>query len=167
VSCEQPLRAYIDIETTGLDPDADMLTVVGIAIEREEEVRLVQLYEGALTRKGLIASLEGVDSLYSWNGLRFDLPFIAARLEVNLAESFRHCDLKQRCRECGLSGGLKGVERRLGISRVTAGMNGRDAVRLWNEYRSRGSEAALVRLLAYNAEDVRNLAHIRRRLRVE
>jgi uncharacterized protein len=167
VSCERRPRAYIDIETTGVDPEADSLTVIGIAIERQEEVGLVQLYEGSLTRKGLIAALEGVDSLYSWNGLRFDLPFIAARLEVNLAESFRHCDLKQRCRQCGLFGGLKGVERRLGISRVTAGMNGRDAVRLWNEYRSRGNSAALKRLLAYNAEDVRNLAHIRRRLRVE
>jgi uncharacterized protein len=167
VSCERRMRAYIDIETTGVDPEADALTVIGIAIEREEEVGLVQLYEVTLTRKGLIVALEGVDSLYSWNGLRFDLPFIAAKLDVNLAESFRHCDLKQRCRECGLVGGLKRVERRLGISRVTAGMNGRDAVRLWNDYRSRGSEPALARLLAYNAEDVRNLIHIRRRLRVE
>jgi len=167
VSCERQVRAYIDIETTGLGPESDSLTVIGIAIEREEEVRLVQLCEGDLTRKGLLAALAEVGSLYSWNGLRFDLPFIATRLDVNLAESFRHCDLKQRCRECGLYGGLKGVERRLGISRLTAGMSGRDAVRLWNDYRSRGSAAALERLLAYNAEDVRNLAHIRRRLRVE
>ena len=167
MSCERRLRAYIDIETTGVDPEADALTVIGIAFEQEEELRLVHLYEATLTRKGLLAALAGVGSLYSWNGLRFDLPFIAARLEVNLAESFRHCDLKQRCRQCGLFGGLKGVERHLGIGRLTAGMNGRDAVRLWNEYRSRGSAAALDRLLAYNAEDVRNLAHIRRRLRVE
>jgi uncharacterized protein YprB with RNaseH-like and TPR domain len=43
VSCERQVRAYIDIETTGLDPEADDLTIIGIAVEREEEVRLVQL----------------------------------------------------------------------------------------------------------------------------
>ncbi len=46
-------------------------------------------------------------------------------------------------------------------------MSGRDAVRLWYDHRSRGSAPALELMLAYNAEDVRNLAHIRRRLRVE
>lgn len=167
MSSGRRLRAYIDIETTGLDPEADTLTVVGLALEREEDVRLVQLYEGTLTRPGLVAALAGVDSLYSWNGHWFDLPFIAAKLEVNLAESFRHCDLKHRCRECGIAGGLKRVERRLGIGRVTAGMSGRDAVRLWSDYRSRGDSAALEQLLAYNAEDARNLVHIRRRLGVE
>ena len=34
MSSGRRLRAYIDIETTGLDPEADTLTVVGLALER-------------------------------------------------------------------------------------------------------------------------------------
>jgi hypothetical protein len=46
----QPLRAYFDIETTGLDPDAGELTVVGIHFEQDGQERMVQLYEDALTK---------------------------------------------------------------------------------------------------------------------
>jgi uncharacterized protein YprB with RNaseH-like and TPR domain len=164
---QPPCRAYIDIETTDLDPDAGELTVVGIFIEQDEQERLVQLYEDTLSKGNLLAALEGTGTLYSYNGSEFDLPFIAAKLGVDLAGVFKHCDLMHRCWRRGLYGGQKKVEKKLGISRETAGMDGADAAALWNDYRSKGNEDALKRLLLYNSEDVTNLAHIRRKLGVQ
>jgi uncharacterized protein YprB with RNaseH-like and TPR domain len=49
----------------------------------------------------------------------------------------------------------------MGIQRsaATAGLSGWDAVRLWREYR-RGRRQSLDILLAYNAEDVRNMTDL-------
>jgi uncharacterized protein YprB with RNaseH-like and TPR domain len=70
------------------------------------------------------------------------------------------------CWDNGLWGGQKAVELKLGISRKTLGLDGADAVDLWFDYKEHGSKRALRKLLRYNAEDVINLAHIRRRLGV-
>jgi uncharacterized protein YprB with RNaseH-like and TPR domain len=162
----QPLRAYFDIETTGLDPDAGELTVVGIHFEQDGQEKLVQLYEDTLTKDNLLAALEGTGILYSYNGKEFDLPFIAAKLGVNLASVFTHCDLMHHCWRRNLYGGQKKVEKKLGIGRETTGIDGAQAVKLWNDYRLNGNSDALRTLLLYNAEDIKNLAHIRRRLGV-
>jgi uncharacterized protein YprB with RNaseH-like and TPR domain len=161
------VRAYIDIETTDLDPATGELTVVGICIEQNGQERVVQLYEDTLTRNNLLAALEGTDILYSYNGAEFDLPFIAAKLGVDLASVFRHCDLMQECWRRNLWGGQKKVEVQLGISRETTGMDGVQAIALWNDYRMNSNPDALRALLLYNAEDVTNLAQIRRKLGVD
>ena len=157
-------RAYIDIETTGFSPRYCDLTVVGVCLEHGRKREVVQFYDGALTRDNITAALAGADILYSYNGARFDLPFIAAKLGVNLASEFSHCDLMHHCWDRDLWGGQKAVEVQLGISRKTAGLDGADAVDLWLDYRENGSRRALKTLLRYNAEDVANLALIRRRL---
>ena len=61
-------------------------------------------------------------------------------------------------RRLGLSGGLKVIERRMGLAREEGvdGLNGLDAVRLWAEYRS-GDRSALDRLIRYNTADIVNL----------
>jgi uncharacterized protein YprB with RNaseH-like and TPR domain len=104
--------------------------------------------------------------LYSYNGARFDLPFIEQRLGVDLTRHFDHCDLMHHCWNRKIWGGLKAVERKLGISRKTKGVNGYMAVQLWWDYKNNGNNRALRKLLKYNAEDVANLAHIRRKLEV-
>jgi len=60
------------------------------------------------------------------------------------------------CKRLGLSGGLKPIERQLGIERDRPDISGRDAVRLWHQY-ERGDEAALDTLVSYNREDTVNL----------
>jgi uncharacterized protein YprB with RNaseH-like and TPR domain len=161
------VRAYIDIETTDLDPATGDLTVVGIYIEKEGQEKLVQLYDGTLTKDNLLATLAGTNKLYSYNGRDFDLPFITAKLGVNLAEVFPHCDLMHHCWRKNLYGGQKKVERKLGIGRETKAMDGAHAVKLWSDYKQNGSKDALTTLLRYNAEDVQNLAHIRHKLGVD
>jgi len=157
-------RAYVDIETTGLNRYQYELTVVGICLEQSRSRRVVQFYDSTLTRKNVLDALTDADVLYTFNGERFDLPFIRHHLGLSLTKHLEHCDLMYHCWNQGLRDGQKKVERRLGIGRNTVGLDGADAVDLWFDYRDNGSRRALKKLLKYNAEDVTNLARIRRKL---
>jgi len=110
--------------------------------------------------------LDGIERIYTYNGRRFDLPFIATRLGVDLAAAFHHHDLMFDCWRNRLYGGFKSVERKLGIRRRTAGVDGFEAIRLWYRYINDGDVDALNLLLAYNREDVVNLKKLRQRLQV-
>jgi uncharacterized protein YprB with RNaseH-like and TPR domain len=68
------------------------------------------------------------------------------------------------CWRNNLYGGLKSVERQLGIERQLKGVDGREAVRLWWRYRNDYDDEALRTLLAYNSEDLLNLKVLRGRL---
>jgi len=150
-------RAYIDIETTGLSRHYADLTVIGIA----------QLLEASLSEQRLLASLDGVDEIYSYNGSRFDLPFIRTKFGVDLKACFRHTDLMYDCWRNNLKGGLKAVERKLGINRGLKNVDGYMAVKLWYQYINSNDRQALATLLEYNREDVVNLQVLRRKLGVE
>lgn len=159
------MDAYFDIETTGLSPYSDEITVVGIALANTKKMELVQLFEKNLTKRKLIAALKGVSQIYTYNGERFDLPFVHQQIGVDLTEIAEHHDLMFDCWDKSLYGGFKEVERRLGITRKLSGMSGLDAVRLWQRYKLTGDGHALERLLKYNEEDVVNLSILRRKLR--
>jgi uncharacterized protein YprB with RNaseH-like and TPR domain len=102
-----------------------------------------------------------VDVIYTYNGSRFDLPFINALLDVDLARYFRHHDLMLDCWKNKLYGGFKAVEIQLGIARQLRGIDGAEAVRLWWKYQDEQEQEALDTLLQYNKEDVMNLKTLR------
>ena len=60
----------------------------------------------------------------------------------------------------GLRGGLKKIEKMLGIVRETEGLNGYDAVKLWKKWVEKKDKSALKKLIIYNKEDVVNLKKI-------
>jgi hypothetical protein len=159
-------RAYLDIETTGLNCCDCDLTVIGVGLERGRTIQGVQLIEDDLHEARLLEALEGVNEIYTYNGSRFDLPFIKTKLRMDLMQCFRHTDLMYNCWRRGLKGGLKVVERILGIDRKLRDVDGYVAVQLWWEYVNNGNEDSLQMLLAYNAEDVVNLRVLRRELGV-
>jgi uncharacterized protein YprB with RNaseH-like and TPR domain len=154
---DSSVEAFIDIETTGLSPWESEITVIGFYICSGMESRSVQLVGRDITRTEVLAILEGVDTIYTYNGARFDLPFIYQHLGINLAEMYDHCDLMFQCWRNNLKGGLKGVEKQLGISRESEGVDGLEAIRLWNRYLYSADLEALETLLRYNLEDVVNL----------
>lgn len=158
------LEAYLDIETTGLSRWDNAITVVGIYLCNESVTSFVQLVGRDITADGILEALEGVDVLYTYNGRRFDLPFICARFGIDLEEIFIHRDLMHDCWRCGLYGGFKAVERQLGIDRRLKGVDGREAVRLWWRYVDYFDLDALDRLLEYNKEDVINLKALKEKL---
>jgi len=160
-------RAYIDIETTGLSCHNCDLTVIGIALEKAGKCRVVQLIEDDLYQEKLLKILRGVDEIYSYNGSRFDLPFIENKFRIDLKGRFTHTDLMYECWRQNLKGGLKVVERLLGIQRHLKGVDGSMAVLLWYDYLNNNDRFALRKLLAYNEEDVVNLRVLRRKLGIK
>jgi len=158
------MDAYLDIETTGLSPEAGQITVVGIYLVDGARQEFIQLVGDDVTSDKLLAALQGVTLLHTYNGSRFDLPFIHACLGVDLGQMFAHCDLMYHCWRCNLYGGLKKVERMLGIPRKINDVSGLDAVRLWWRYVNDYDEQALQTLLTYNREDVINLMVLKERL---
>ncbi len=143
------IRAYVDIETD----DGRAITVVGV-FRPDRGCR--QWVRPNFSRIDLLNFLSGVQCLMSYNGARFDLPIIKDQLRVDLESMFSHRDLMLDCWAHNLKGGLKNVERILGIHRDTEGIDGLAAIRLWNAHR-RGDAEALETLLRYNREDVENL----------
>ena len=151
------IEAYLDIETTGLAPSGCEITVIGIYLCNGDDTEFVQFVGRDVTADSVQEALKGVKVLYTYNGSRFDLPFIHSKLGINLAERVTHHDLMYHCWRKNLFGGLKAVERQLGLKRKLPDMNGYEAVRLWWKYVDSFDLDALNTLLEYNKEDVINL----------
>jgi hypothetical protein len=90
-------EAYLDIETTGLTPSGCEITVIGIYLCRGEATEFLQLVGRDICAEGILDALAGIDVIYTYNGSRFDLPFIHARCGVDLAARFAHRDLMFDC----------------------------------------------------------------------
>ncbi len=154
-------EAFIDIETTGLAFSGSEITVVGIYLCRGEQSEFIQFVGRDISADAIMDALAGVDMIYTYNGSRFDLPFINSQCGINLDRLFRHRDLMYDCWRQNLHGGLKGVEKQLGISRDIPDVDGREAVRLWWKYVDSFDLDALQKLCDYNKEDVVNLKVLR------
>jgi uncharacterized protein YprB with RNaseH-like and TPR domain len=157
-------RAYLDIETTGLSPSGSELTVIGVFREDSGEDAVIQFIGDEISPAKLLYAVKDITVLYTYNGKRFDLPFIRTKLDVDLTEHCAHEDLMYACWKNNLKGGLKSVERQLGIERKLPDVDGWMAVQLWNKYEVYGDENALNILLRYNEEDVLNLKVLREML---
>ena len=160
------MRAYIDIETTGLSREHHDLTVIGVGVENNGSIEVVQLFDSTLNKKALLHSLDGVTELYSYNGARFDLPFIRTKFDINLISLYKHNDLMFTCWKKNLKGGMKSVEKQLGIKRKLTDIDGFMAVQLYWDYVNNCNQEALQTLLEYNKEDVVNLHFLREKLGV-
>ena len=157
------MDAYLDIETTGFLGGSSYPTVVGVAIDFPDDWAVEQLVGDDITPAAIEHVLEGVTTIYTYNGASFDLPFLAWRPGIDLRRRFQHRDLMHDCHRANLYGGLKVVERKLRIQRELPDVDGKEAVNLWHRYR-RGYDAALETLLEYNREDVENLYTLRQML---
>ena len=158
------VEVFLDIETTGLSPWDNDVTVIGIHRCDGEDMNFIQLVGKDISAQSIMEALSGVEVIYTYNGSRFDLPFIHSRLGINLTETFTHHDLMYDCWRYNLYGGFKGVERQLGIRRKLTEINGFEAVRLWWRYVESFDLDALNTLLEYNKEDVLNLRVLKERL---
>ena len=142
---------FVDIETTGLSRWSDEITVLGIYDGKSSH-----LYVNGKNLADAKAKLKEFDVIVTFNGKQFDIPFIEHCFSCTY--DFAHLDLRYLLKELGLQGGLKSIERQLGISRDAdvEGVDGLEAVNLWYKYK-RGNMEALQKLLKYNEQDIVNL----------
>lgn len=142
---------YLDIETDG-GQSGKAITTVGLYDGKEFQ---------CLIRDRDLESFRDVISHYSmivtFFGAGFDLPMLQKRFPGILFDQI-HIDLCPTLKRLGYRGGLKSIEKQVGIARgeETDGLGGQDAIRLWRLHQW-GNETALDQLIAYNREDVVNL----------
>ena len=143
---------YLDIETSGYDQWNNDITVIGlydgIKVQTFVNGKNLDAFEMAIVRYDLVIT---------FNGACFDLPFILRSFPgISLPKG--HIDLRFVLKKLGHEGGLKKIERDLGIARSDEidGVDGFEAVRLWHRYQS-GDEKALKTLISYNNADIMNL----------
>ena len=148
--------AFLDIETTGASFDA-AITVIGLYDGRETKT-----FVKGFNLEEFADEIENYPLIVTYAGAMFDLPHLRHRFRGTLLDQL-HVDLCPTLRRLGQRGGLKQVERQLGIQRPeeVVGLDGWDAVRLWHEWEN-GSREALDLLIEYNRADVVNLEHLAR-----
>ncbi len=148
---------FLDIETTGLGNDSE-LTILGISDFRGRYRVFVKNIN--FDEKAILKFLKNFKILITFYGSRFDVPFIRNRYSKlgRFLDKMVHIDLCFLGHRVGFKGGLKAIEKQIGIKREEGieGLTGFDAVKLWGEYK-KGNKKALITLIKYNREDVINL----------
>lgn len=146
---------FLDVETTGLEP-RDELTVIGVYRDGCQQTFVL-----GRNLPDFLRIWRQTTVLVTFNGTRFDWPVLARTF--GLVSLPPHIDLLAEARAFGYAGGLKAIERALGVRRSEgeAG-DGELAVSLWRQFVNNGSEASLCHLLRYNGQDVRSLVVLAR-----
>jgi uncharacterized protein YprB with RNaseH-like and TPR domain len=145
---------YLDIETDSFG----QITIVGLY----GHGRFTSFVRGeSLDAQQLANELCRYDLLVTFCGTTFDVPMLLAQFP-SLPLDQPHIDLCFVGRQLGYRGGLKAIEAQLDITRATDlhGLNGHDAVLLWNRWRHSHDEEARERLLGYNEADCVNLERL-------
>ncbi len=148
----QELAVYLDIETSGGYQDMDEITVIGLY-----DGRKVQTFVNGQNLDDFEQAITAYSLVITFNGSCFDLPYLK-RWFRHISLPPAHIDLRFLLKKLGLRGGLKSIERQLGLARDPSveGLNGFDAVQLWKAYQW-GDQSALERLILYNTMDIVHL----------
>jgi uncharacterized protein len=142
---------YLDIETSGFYGD---VTVIGMF----DGINTKTLVNGFnLDKQTFFQILAQYDLLVTFNGASFDIPVLERYFGKEIPHL--HLDLRHSCARLGLKGGLKVIEKEIGIKRPDelSTLHGADAVYLWQMWKSTGEKEYLDTLVAYNEEDIVNL----------
>ncbi|HLC96979.1 MAG TPA: ribonuclease H-like domain-containing protein [Candidatus Nanoarchaeia archaeon] len=148
---------FLDIETSGMS-SYDDITLFGLfdGADTKTMIKGINLDYAALQKE-----LKRYQLIVTYNGASFDIPFIKKRYP-GVLPNIPNFDLRVACQRIGLTGGLKAIERKLGIRRnqLVEDLCGGDALTLWRMYKATGDEHYLNLLVEYNEEDVFNLRKV-------
>ena len=139
--------AYLDIETTGLDRYFSDITTIALYDGHE-----IKTYVQRQNLEDFIEDIQKYKVIVTYNGKCFDVPFIENYFNIRLDHA--QIDLRYVLYSLGFRGGLKSVERQLGMDRGDlSDIDGFFAVLLWDEYIKTKNRQTLETLLAYNIQD--------------
>ncbi len=139
--------AFLDVEA-----DGDALTAIGVLDRGGPRVFLA-----GRDLDDFPEAARGWKLLVTFNGLSFDVPALR-RAFRGWRPPRAHVDLRRLWGRLGHEGGLKLLEAETGVGRPPhlAGLDGRDAVRLWRAHLA-GDPSALRLFADYNLHDAVNL----------
>ena len=164
--------AFFDIETTGLNPLFSSVILIGFSYEKDGTYYVEQFFaEKANEEKCILEkfkqAMEEFDTVVTYNGKSFDVPFINARMKknnINYEMSHRHLDLICHVRPnksiLGLSScSLKNVEKMLDIKREDE-IDGEESIDLYYQFIKSNDQELKKKILLHNFEDVYNLPDV-------
>ncbi|MEK6869235.1 MAG: ribonuclease H-like domain-containing protein, partial [Nanoarchaeota archaeon] len=129
---------FLDIETTGLDSHNDDITVIGLfdGIDAKTMIKGINFNYEKLKNE-----LKNYKLIVTFNGSSFDVPFINKKYP-DLLPNVPNFDVKSVTDRLNLKGGLKEIERKLGIKRneIIENFYGGDALTLWKMHRATGDD---------------------------
>ena len=164
---------FLDIETTGLSKEASKVYLIGVACASGESFKITQYFadnprEERQLLESFLSFLESFDTILTFNGDRFDLPFLTYRAETRglhvSFDSFRSFDLYKEIRSFKKLLGLpsakqRDIERLLGVHSDDP-FTGRDLISVYYDYVREPSDEKLKNLLYHNSEDLLGLLKI-------
>ncbi len=144
--------SYFDVETSDFSFDAHITVIV--CLHRGQLHKFVW----GENLDDFLDLLEEVDLLASFNGTTFDVPQLLRTWHIPELPC-PHIDLRWQCYHCGWRGGLKEIERQIGLRRPAdlEGIDGIDAVWFWRRWTHYREDASLRKLIRYCAVDVLTL----------
>ena len=152
-------------ETLALDVEMQSISgsvaVVGLARLYNSYPEYQALVAGrGLNKEAIEKHLGGIKVIMTFNGGGHDL------IEISRILGYRpdvaHIDLMMVSRELGITGGLKDIERQLGVKRDFCLKVG--PIDLWRRYEASHDKRHLKHLLDYNYEDTVNLFEVAEKL---
>lgn len=171
---------FLDIETTGLSPAHSQIYLIGCACQKEGSLWVTQFFSECPQEEPDILSaflgyLLPFDTVITYNGQSFDLPFLAARCACHCIpepfQTLRHIDLFRQLSRYRHILKLpdmkqKTLEHFLGICREDT-YTGKELIQLYNAYAASAAQtgaepptekASLLKL--HNYEDILGMANL-------
>ena len=161
---------FFDIETTGLSPKSTDVYLIGAAYFKEGLWHICQFFaENTCEQEDILRAfsdlLQNYKALVSFNGDRFDIPFLRHKYEaLGLSEPFgqkRSLDLYKFVHAYRIPLGLpdckqKTVELMLGINREDK-YSGGELIHVYNDYVVSKKSDLRELLLLHNSDDVKGM----------
>ncbi len=148
--------SYFDIETTGFSSQQSDISCI-VCLHKGE----LHTFVRGKNLDDFLDLLEDVDLLVSFNGTSFDVPFVINSFRIPEIPC-PHIDLRWISYHAQITGGLKFIEKKLGIERPEhlQEVDGFEAIYLWENWERYQDKASLDKLIQYCQYDVRSLEKV-------
>lgn len=158
---------FFDIETTGFSPVYTQIYLIGCAYREKDDVVITQYFaekkaEEAEILSAFLSLIEKFDTIITFNGIGFDIPYIKAKCEsFSLEDSFsekKYVDIFKIISSYKFllklpSYKQKSLEAFLGLQREDM-FDGGELINVYQEYQKKTEDEAMRLLKQHNYEDV-------------
>ena len=147
---------FLDIETTGLSTNYHYITLIGWVVEGQ-----YNYWIPGMDLSSFYAAVRKAKLIITFNGIRFDCPFIEETLGISDITKKPILDLMYLCRNFGYKKGQKNIESALKFKRPTdlVDCDGKEAIALWYQFLF-GDNSSLKKLISYNFYDIKGMTYI-------